>query len=224
MSQFLDGGELRACHGLIADCDTMSTLRHVLPVQQCVCSIASILYSPRLRLEAEECAGGAVLDALSPLGTDHDDRLCSAVLSRTQRSDTSRCPFQTPPSRYSCPSFARSIGESVSEMLDIVPARLRILRIRRAKYGCRSCGTCAFSPFHVITFSRVPDRLLKKAKIAAINFHPASPDYPDRLLLHRRQLCRQRKAGARPCQRVQKLSEQRVRAGEALSGGSALCR
>ena len=41
-------------------------------------------------------------------------RLCSAVLSRTQRSDTSRCPFQTPPSRYSCPSFARSIGESVS--------------------------------------------------------------------------------------------------------------
>ena len=35
----------------------------------------------RARLEAEECAGGAVLDALSPLGTDHDDRLVSAVLA-----------------------------------------------------------------------------------------------------------------------------------------------
>lgn len=38
------------------------------------------------------------------------------------------------------------------------------------------------------------------------------------------QLCCQREAGERPCQRVQKLSEQRVRAGETLSGGSALCR
>ena len=34
----------------------------------------------RAQLEAEECAGGAVLDALSPLGTDHDDRLCASVL------------------------------------------------------------------------------------------------------------------------------------------------
>ena len=35
----------------------------------------------RAQLEAEECAGGAVLDALSPLGTDHDDRLCASVLA-----------------------------------------------------------------------------------------------------------------------------------------------
>ena len=48
------------------------------------------------------------------------------------------------------------------------------------------------------------------------------PDYPDRLLLHRRQLCRQRKAGARPCQRFQKLPGYGIRAGKALSGGSAL--
>jgi transposase len=33
------------------------------------------------------------------------------------------------------------IGETVSEMLDFVPARLRVLRIRRPKYGCRACGT-----------------------------------------------------------------------------------
>jgi transposase len=32
-------------------------------------------------------------------------------------------------------------GETVSEMLDWVPARLRVIRIRRPKYGCRACGS-----------------------------------------------------------------------------------
>jgi transposase len=34
-----------------------------------------------------------------------------------------------------------SIGESVSEMLDWVPACVRVVRIRRPKYACRTCGT-----------------------------------------------------------------------------------
>jgi len=38
-----------------------------------------------------------------------------------------------------CGGELHSIGESVSEMLDWVPARLRVLRIRRPKYGCRAC-------------------------------------------------------------------------------------
>ena len=40
-----------------------------------------------------------------------------------------------------CGGALHEAGETVSEMLDWVPARLRVIRIRRPKYGCRSCGT-----------------------------------------------------------------------------------
>jgi transposase len=40
-----------------------------------------------------------------------------------------------------CGGGLHSIGESVSEMLDWVPAELRVVRIRRPKYACRTCGT-----------------------------------------------------------------------------------
>lgn len=45
-----------------------------------------------------------------------------------------------------CGGALHTIGETVSEMLDFVPARLRVLRIRRPKYGCRSCGTIHQAP------------------------------------------------------------------------------
>lgn len=38
------------------------------------------------------------------------------------------------------------IGETVSEMLDHVPARLRVIRIRRPRFGCRACGTIHQAP------------------------------------------------------------------------------
>ena len=38
------------------------------------------------------------------------------------------------------------IGETVSEMLDHVPARLRVIRICRPRYGCRACGTIHQAP------------------------------------------------------------------------------
>src|SRR5882724_7534617 len=40
-----------------------------------------------------------------------------------------------------CGGELHAIGETVSEMLDHVPARLRIIRICRPRYGCRACGT-----------------------------------------------------------------------------------
>lgn len=40
-----------------------------------------------------------------------------------------------------CGGALHLAGETVSEMLDWVPARLRVVRIRRPKYGCRGCGT-----------------------------------------------------------------------------------
>src|SRR4029077_2601669 len=45
-----------------------------------------------------------------------------------------------------CGGALHPIGESVSEMLDFVPARLRVLRIRRPKYGCRACGAIHQAP------------------------------------------------------------------------------
>jgi transposase len=39
-----------------------------------------------------------------------------------------------------CGGALHAIGESVSEMLDWVPAQLRVIRITRPKYACRSCN------------------------------------------------------------------------------------
>jgi len=50
---------------------------------------------------------------------------------------------------HACPQCSGEfhvIGESISEMLDFVPARFRVLRIRRPKYGCRACGTIHQAP------------------------------------------------------------------------------
>jgi hypothetical protein len=45
-----------------------------------------------------------------------------------------------------CGGALHLIGETVSEMLDRIPARLRVIRIRRPRYGCRSCGTIQHAP------------------------------------------------------------------------------
>ena len=45
-----------------------------------------------------------------------------------------------------CGGALHAIGETVSEMLDWVPARLRVIRIRRPKYGCRGCGSIHQAP------------------------------------------------------------------------------
>jgi transposase len=53
-----------------------------------------------------------------------------------------------------CGGALHPLGESVSEMLDWVPARLKVIRIRRPKYGCRACGTIHQPP--------APDRPIAK--------------------------------------------------------------
>ncbi len=53
-----------------------------------------------------------------------------------------------------CGGALHEVGESVSEMLDWVPAQLRVLRIRRPKYGCRACSSIHQAP--------APDRLIAK--------------------------------------------------------------
>lgn len=53
-----------------------------------------------------------------------------------------------------CGGALHSIGVTTSEMLDWVPASLRVIRIHRPKYGCRVCGT--------IHQAAAPERLIAK--------------------------------------------------------------
>lgn len=77
-----------------------------------------------------------------------------------------------------CGGALHAIGESVSEMLDIVPARLRVLRIRRAKYGCRSCGTIHQAP--------APERPIAKGLATpGLLAHVLISKYCDHLPLYR---------------------------------------
>lgn len=45
-----------------------------------------------------------------------------------------------------CGSTLHPIDGSVSEMLDWIPAPLRVIRIRRPKYACRQCETVMQAP------------------------------------------------------------------------------
>jgi transposase len=41
-----------------------------------------------------------------------------------------------------CNGELHQIGETTTEMLDLVPAQLRVKVVRRPRYGCRKCETC----------------------------------------------------------------------------------
>jgi transposase len=77
-----------------------------------------------------------------------------------------------------CGGAIHTIGETVSEMLDYVPARLRVLRIRRPKYGCRTCGTIHQAP--------APERPIAKGLATpALLAHVLVAKYCDHLPLYR---------------------------------------
>ena len=76
-------------------------------------------------------------------------RALPAHLPREERVlaiDAETCP--------DCGGQLHSIGESMSEMLDWVPAQLRVIRIRRPKFACRKCGTVHQAP--------APERVIAK--------------------------------------------------------------
>src|SRR4029077_21204975 len=70
------------------------------------------------------------------------------------------------------------IGETVSEMLDHVPARLRVIRICRPRYGCRACGIIHQAP--------APERPIAKGLASpALLAHVLVSKYCDHLPLYR---------------------------------------
>src|SRR5215218_684147 len=77
-----------------------------------------------------------------------------------------------------CGGKLHVIGETVSEMLDHVPARLRIVRICRPRYGCRTCGTIHQAP--------APERPIAKGLATpGLLAHVLVAKYCDHLPLYR---------------------------------------
>jgi transposase len=77
-----------------------------------------------------------------------------------------------------CGGPLHMIGETVSEMLDHVPARLRVIRICRPRYGCRACGIIHQAP--------APERPIAKGLATpALLAHVLVSKYCDHLPLYR---------------------------------------
>lgn len=77
-----------------------------------------------------------------------------------------------------CGGALHLIGETVSEMLDHVPARLRVIRICRPRYGCRACGR--------IHQAAAPERPIAKGLASpALLAHVLVAKYCDHLPLYR---------------------------------------
>jgi transposase len=77
-----------------------------------------------------------------------------------------------------CGGVLHAIGETVSEMLDHVPARLRVIRICRPRYGCRACGTIHQAP--------APERPIAKGLASpGLLAHVLVAKYSDHLPLYR---------------------------------------
>src|SRR5215212_2230725 len=68
-----------------------------------------------------------------------------------------------------CGGALHAIGEDTSEMLDIVPAQLRVKVIRRPRYACRACGegvVQALAPERPITGGMATEALLAHVLVA----------------------------------------------------------
>jgi transposase len=77
-----------------------------------------------------------------------------------------------------CGGKLHVIGKTVSEMLDHVPARQRVIRICRPRYGCRACGTIHQAP--------APERPIAKGLASpGLLAHVLVAKYCDHLPLYR---------------------------------------
>jgi transposase len=78
-----------------------------------------------------------------------------------------------------CQGTLHRIGEDVAEMLDFVPAHLRVRVIRRPRYGCRACG-------EAVVQAPAPDRPIDGGMATeALLAHVLVSKYADHLPLYR---------------------------------------
>jgi transposase len=78
-----------------------------------------------------------------------------------------------------CHSALHCIGEDVSEMLDVVPAIIRVKRIRRPRYGCRACESA------VVQAPAPPRPIEGGLPTTALLAHVAAAKFAWHLPLHR---------------------------------------
>ena len=78
-----------------------------------------------------------------------------------------------------CQGTLHCIGEDVSEMLDIVPAILRVKRIHRPRYGCRACESA------VVQAEASPRPVDNGLPTTALRAHIATAKFAWHLPLHR---------------------------------------
>src|SRR5438094_5960623 len=77
-----------------------------------------------------------------------------------------------------CGSALRRIGEDVTETLDYVPGRFKVIRHVRAKLSCRACDTVVAAP--------APDHAIARGRAGAgLLAHIAVSKYEDHLPLYR---------------------------------------
>ena len=70
------------------------------------------------------------------------------------------------PSQCDCPDCGQGmtlIGQDESELLDVVPAQYRVIKVVRPKYGCKACNRLAQAPAQ----ERVIDRGVASAALIA---------------------------------------------------------
>jgi transposase len=72
-----------------------------------------------------------------------------------------------------CGGTLRKIGEDVTETLDYVPARFKVIRHRREKLACRACDTVVQSPspYHPIARGRAGAGLLAHIVVSKYDDH-----------------------------------------------------
>src|SRR5438045_1195959 len=80
------------------------------------------------------------------------------------------------PAPCTCPSCGgalREIGDEVSETLDYVPGRFKVIRHIREKLSCRACNTviAALAPDHVIARGRAAAGLLAHVVVSKYDDH-----------------------------------------------------
>jgi transposase len=98
------------------------------------------------------------------LGLKEAEQVEAAADAQHERADPA-CPC--------CRNLLHRIGKDVSERLDIVPAQLRVLVMRRPKYACRACEAVvpALAPARVIEGGLPTDALLAQVLVSKYADH-----------------------------------------------------
>jgi transposase len=86
--------------------------------------------------------------------------------------------FYTKQRQTCCTNWWRHCHDDISEVLDVVPASYRVIRIVRRKFSCKYCDT--------LVQGDTPERMIKKGLVgAALLTQVAVDKYTDHQLLYR---------------------------------------